>query len=32
MHVGLEKGDEVGTGLGDDEVIYVEELGNTGEG
>lgn len=32
VHVGLEEGNEVGTGLGDDEVIDVEELCDAHEG
>lgn len=32
MHVGLKEGDEVGTCLRDDKVVYVEELGDAGEG
>ncbi len=29
---GLEEGSDVGPGLGDEEVVYVEELGDAGEG
>lgn len=32
MHIGLEERHEIGSCLGDDEVIAVEELGDAGEG
>ena len=31
MEVAAEEGRDVGTGLGNDEVVYVEEFGYTGE-
>jgi len=32
VHVGLQERDEIGTGLADDEVVDVEELGDSLEG
>lgn len=28
MHVGLQKGNEIGPGLADNEMVHVEQLGN----